>query len=456
MHDSLRSQSREPIHNAATLDQSAELAAPEAQPSDQAVRQDETAIMWRALEAIPEIYREPLVLFHRENQSIERVAESLELSEDTVRQRLVRGRQMLRSEVEKVVEGALQRTAPGPAFTSGVMGALPATIATKAAAGGVAAAKGAAGGGAFGILTAIMTSPIAPIAIVWLGAKLRLTAEGRSPTAEERELRQRSRREFVVGMLAMFAFLQAWGTWYRQFAHPPWYAPLGGLVAYFVFPILWIRQQRTRRRIWDVWAKTGTAPARMRFEHRSRRELLGWPLIHVRIGSDPVAAVNRKPVRAWVAVGDVAHGAVFACGRLAIAPVSIGIFGIGLIGLGVMSAGGFAAGFEAAGALALGFFSLGWMAKGVGAFGIRAAYGVQAYAGKFAGCSPSYKKAAAYAPHANDQVAADFFTHSRFFSWTSIGRHEFEHWLKGVMCALLAFGLLEICWNFWRLRRSGR
>ena len=147
-HESLRSQSREPIHNAAALDQSAELAAPEAQPSEQAVRQDETAIMWRALEQIPEAYREPLILFHRENQSIERVAAALDLSEDTVKQRLVRGRQMLRSEVERVVEGALQRTAPGRAFTSAVMGSLPATMATKVAAGGVAAAKGAAGGGA--------------------------------------------------------------------------------------------------------------------------------------------------------------------------------------------------------------------------------------------------------------------------------------------------------------------
>ena len=40
--------------------------------------------MWRALEQIPEIYREPLILFHRENQSVELVATSLDLSEDTV------------------------------------------------------------------------------------------------------------------------------------------------------------------------------------------------------------------------------------------------------------------------------------------------------------------------------------------------------------------------------------
>jgi len=455
-HDSLRGQIREPIHNAATLDQSAELAAPEAQPSEQAVRQDETAIMWRALEQIPETYREPLILFHRENQSIERVAEELDLSEDTVRQRLVRGRQMLRSEVEKVVEGTLRRTAPGRAFTSAVMGSLPATMATKVAAGGAAVAKGAVGGGAFGVLTAIMTSPIAPIAIVWLGAKLRLAAEKRSPSAEERDLRRRSRREFVVGILAMAAFLQVWGTWYKHLAHPPWYAPLGGLVAYLIFPILWVRQHRTRRQIWDIWAKTGTAPKRLRFEYCSRRMLLGLPLLHVRIGSNPVAEVNRAPVRAWVAVGDIAHGALFACGNIAIAPVSFGLFGIGLISVGVMTAGVLALGFETAGVLALGFLALGWMAKGVGAFGIRAAYGLQAYARDYAGFPLRMKKSAAYALHANDAAARDFFNHSRFYSWTSIGRPEFEHLMKIFLCVGLIFGTAEICWHFWRQRRSGR
>ncbi len=455
-NDSLRSQAREPIHNAASLDQSAGLAASEAQPSEQAVRQDETAIMWRALEQIPETYREPLILFHRENQSVERVAAALDLSEDTVKQRLVRGRQMLRSEVEKVVEGALQRTAPGRAFTSGVMGALPATMAAKVAAGGVAAAKGAAGGGAFGILTAIMTSPIAPIAIVYLGRKMRLAAEKRSPSAEERELRRRSRREFTVGILLTVAYMQVWKTWYKHLAHPLWYAPLGGLVICVALPVLWARQHGIRRRIWDIWAKTGTAPARVRFEYRSRHALFGWPLLHVRIGSDPVAAVNRKPVRAWIAVGDIAYGAIFACGNVAIAPFCLGVVGIGLASAGFLAAGGLALGIEAAGVLALGFLALGWMAKGVIAFGLRAAYGMQAYARDFAGFPVRMKKSAAYALHANDAAARDFFDHSRFYSWTSIGRHEFERLLMTFLCAGLAVGIAEICWNYWRQRRSGR
>ena len=456
-HDSLRSQSREPVHNAGSLDQSAELAAPEAQPSEQAVRQDETAIMWRALEQIPEAYREPLILFHRENQSIERVAESLDLSEDTVKQRLVRGRQMLRTEVEKVVEGALERTAPGRAFTSGVMGALPATMATKVAAGGFAAAKGAAGGGLFfGVLTAVMTSPLAPIAIVYLGRKMRLAAEKRSPSAEERELRRRSRREFTVGVLLTVAYMQVWVTWYKHLSHPLWYAPLGGLVTCVALPVLWARQHAMRRRIWDVWAKTGTAPERLRFEYRSPQNLFGLPLLHVRIGSNPMAMTNRAPIRAWIAVGDIAYGALFACGNVAIAPICLGVVGIGLASAGFLAAGGLAMGIEAAGVLALGFVALGWLAKGVIAFGLRAAYGMQAYARDFAGFPLRMKKSAAFGLHTNDAAARDFFTHSRFYSWTSIGRPEFEHLLMTFLCAGLAVGIAEICWNFWRQRRSGR
>ncbi len=56
--------------------------SPDPSPSMQAVSREEEAILWRALERIPDTYREPLILFYREEQSIERVAAELELSED--------------------------------------------------------------------------------------------------------------------------------------------------------------------------------------------------------------------------------------------------------------------------------------------------------------------------------------------------------------------------------------
>jgi RNA polymerase sigma factor (sigma-70 family) len=141
----LRRQGREPAHAAEPMEAMEEFHSPEPQPLGQAISNEELAILWRSLERIPEIYREPLVLFYREHQSIEAVAENLELTEDNVKQRLSRGRKLLHEEVLAFVEGALARTNPGQAFTLGVLAALPITLAASAKAATVAAAaKGGA------------------------------------------------------------------------------------------------------------------------------------------------------------------------------------------------------------------------------------------------------------------------------------------------------------------------
>jgi RNA polymerase sigma factor (sigma-70 family) len=132
----LRCQGREPSHRAESLDEISESPSPEPLPHDHTISNEEQAILWRSLERIPEIYREPLVLFYREHQSVEAVAEKLELTEDNVKQRLSRGRKLLQEEVLAFVEGALARTNPGQAFTLGVLAALP-MVSTSAKATGV-------------------------------------------------------------------------------------------------------------------------------------------------------------------------------------------------------------------------------------------------------------------------------------------------------------------------------
>src|SRR5215207_7710595 len=117
----MRKDHREPSHAAESLDAVSGTASGEALPRERAMTREEEAILWRAIEQIPEIYREPLVLFYREHQSVEAVAAALGLSEDAVKQRLSRGRKMLQEEVLTFVEGALARTAPGKAFTLGVL-----------------------------------------------------------------------------------------------------------------------------------------------------------------------------------------------------------------------------------------------------------------------------------------------------------------------------------------------
>ena len=138
-----RRQGREPIHAAEALDAIEEPQSQEASPSALAVSREEEAILWRALERIPDAYRERLILFYREEKSIERVAAELELSEDAVKQRLSRGRKLLHEEVVAFVEGTLSRTAPGHGFSNAVLAMLPAAPAASLGVG--MAGKGAGG-----------------------------------------------------------------------------------------------------------------------------------------------------------------------------------------------------------------------------------------------------------------------------------------------------------------------
>ena len=150
-----RRQGREPDHAAESLEAVDEWVSPEPLPPDQVISDEEKAILWRSLERIPEIYREPLVLFYREHQSIEAVAQDLGLSEDAVKQRLSRGRKLLQEQFLAFVAGALKQTSPGKAFTLGVIAALPllattakaATVGTALAQQGSVAAKTTALGG---------------------------------------------------------------------------------------------------------------------------------------------------------------------------------------------------------------------------------------------------------------------------------------------------------------------
>jgi RNA polymerase sigma factor (sigma-70 family) len=121
----VRGQVRDPMNDAMPLENAHDCPAGDLLPSELASRRDEEAILWRTLKVLPEIFREPLILFYRENQSVEAVATELELSEDVVRQRLSRGRSLLNVEVQSFVEHTLRRTAPGPAFSNSVILMLP-------------------------------------------------------------------------------------------------------------------------------------------------------------------------------------------------------------------------------------------------------------------------------------------------------------------------------------------
>lgn len=157
LHRDRRADSHAMVRGAVALAEVPDLAAPDAPPSEQAVSREEEAILWRSLEGIPALYREPLVLFYREQSSVAQVAVQLELSEDVVRQRLSRGRRLLQESLQVLVEDTLRRTAPSEAFSAAVVAMLPA----------VGTAGVATGLGAKGALTA-KSGPAAG----WLAASI--------------------------------------------------------------------------------------------------------------------------------------------------------------------------------------------------------------------------------------------------------------------------------------------
>jgi RNA polymerase sigma factor (sigma-70 family) len=116
-------------------------------PDQRAITEEQRALLWRSVRRLPASLREPIVLFYRKDQSVRDVAEALELSEEAVRQRLSRGRLVLRESLRGWVENALRETGPDRNFTAGVMAALPfTTLAAKAALGAKGANIVAAGG----------------------------------------------------------------------------------------------------------------------------------------------------------------------------------------------------------------------------------------------------------------------------------------------------------------------
>src|SRR6266849_2126980 len=212
-YDALRRQGREPLHKAEPLEAVQESPAPEPLPSDYTISREEEAILWRSIERIPENYREPLVLYYREHQSVENVAAALDLSEDAVKQRLSRGRKLLHEQGVAFVEGALERTSPGKAFTIGVLAALPAfTISAKAAAVGGAAAKGgttAKAAAASGLFSA-MLAPALGFFGNYIG--YRIGMEGAQSDHEREYIRSFYRKLFacMLGVCAAYGLLIFW------------------------------------------------------------------------------------------------------------------------------------------------------------------------------------------------------------------------------------------------------
>lgn len=378
----LRREGREPTGEAEPLDALTEAHSKDPLPVDHTISREEEAILWRTLEQIPPLYREPLVLYYRECQSVESVARSLGLSEETVHQRLSRGRKLLQEKMLAFVEGTLEKSRPQKLFTLAVIAALPlmagsAKAATASAA--VAATKSSSAGGSAGGTGFL--GLFAGLSVISFGHLIRYRAElDNAESAQQRGQINRFYFWLVAAALALLAVMTA--VIYPSMAggeslrHLVKSLLAGAFVTYAVVAVSLSLRMLGHYRRRGVNPPADDAPI---FEYRSQGELWGWPLVHVRIGCK-----NTRPIRAWFAVGEVAWGRLFAYGNIAIAPFSCGWIAVGLLplgscALGLLSLGGFSIGVWAFGAVAV-----GWQGFGAGAIAWNGAAGWIAVARQFA------------------------------------------------------------------------
>jgi len=123
---SLKKRRFDVLERAGTLDELLHTKSNHKDPAEKAINKEQQALVWQTLRKIPQAYREPMVLFYRQEKSITQVAKMLGLSEDVVKQRLSRGRKLLKSNLTSRLENVLDRTKPGEFFTAAVVAALPA------------------------------------------------------------------------------------------------------------------------------------------------------------------------------------------------------------------------------------------------------------------------------------------------------------------------------------------
>ena len=168
-----RTQKRDIVNNAAAIDRIDDVADGSSEPLETMITKEQEATVQQYLQQIPEMYREPMVLFYRQQQSVREVAEALDLSEDTVRTRLMRGRKMLKEQVTAMVESTLSHTGPGKAFTTMVVASIAglaltsatASAATAASSAGTAATS-AGSSGLAALTTGIMANILTAAAVV--------------------------------------------------------------------------------------------------------------------------------------------------------------------------------------------------------------------------------------------------------------------------------------------------
>lgn len=441
-----RKETRQPTRNADALDERNAGSSDDAKTEEAMIRAQEQAMLWQAIESVPPIYREALILFYREEQSASEVAEALDITEDAVKQRLSRGRKLTQAKMMRMVETTIAKTRPGAAFTSAVMLAISAVPPpAKAATIGTAAAK--ASSYFEGVKTLAFLAPFSGLVGTFFSVRAGLD---QSRTQRER------RRVFKVAstlflsplvFVGVLFLLRGWAM-----ADPANAGVLtlanhilivGFLVGYWLLVMAMLNGSRRlraaeRQRRPEAFDNPHDQQDSRTRRYASRLKLLGIPLIQVQLGAPEE---NDTPVVAWFAGGERAYGLLFAWGALAVAPVSVGIFSFGIISIGAV---GF--GVLGLGTIGVGLIGFGCIAIGYKAFASLSALG---WHSAFSQGISTAREAAigtvASATHTNSETAAELASLGAF--------GEIYLWLLALITVLV---IVPAVWYAKRVRQRVR
>jgi RNA polymerase sigma factor (sigma-70 family) len=416
-------------------------------PAAQTITREEETLLWRTLAGMPEAYREPLVLFYREEQSVAEVAKQLDLTEDTVKQRLSRGRAMLREEVTALVESTLSRTKPSSAFTVAVLVALPMVSGSTASA--ALTVKAVTGSGASmagkGMLAKLgMGALIGPciglICAYWGTRAAASTARSKAEYAAILRYTWRGIIPFCFLMsIGLAAVLSRAGKLYSVSAAglvlgiSAWTAGLVGGILFLC--------QRMQREVHRIRMETNTTDqvlaaqgklVRLPKYFESSLTFLSLPLFAMAWGGSESDRYRARAVYGWIAIGDIAISPFLAFGGIAVAPISIGALSVGVLSLSVFWGVGL-------GVLAIGSLAFGWRALGCAAGGVKCAVG-------FAAVARDYAWGGAASAAATGAAAKQWLTHHWFADFVAVILHQAHWWI--LLCLAFALGL-----RWWRARQ---
>jgi RNA polymerase sigma factor (sigma-70 family) len=382
--------------------------------------------------------RDALVLRFFEGRGLNEVGAALGTSEDAAKKRVNRAVEKLRGFFAKcgVVIPATVLTA---AISANSVQAAPVELAKTVTA--VALAKGLAGGtaslfataakggtaaktvGALGLFASVL-GPLVVFLPNYIGYRIGLAGARSDEERTHIKAFYRKISFIVLGLFIPFAAIVLWLS--RNQNDRPYLSGLfaTGLVLIFlptIFAISVASARKSRGHLSRILAQehAGIFPEPA-WEYRSRLNLFGLPLVHIRIGDR--FAVLKKPVTAWIAVGNAAVGGLFAFGGMAIAPLSLGGLSIG-----VLSVGGLGIGIFALGGVALGVWTFfGGLLVGWQAFGGCITIAWNAAAGDVALAHDFALGHFACAVQANNDIATQFIEPNLFFRCAQFINH---HWL---------------------------